>query len=96
MCDLASLSCDDLDLPDGYLLMGDKVYNNYKVEDMLHDVGVELLPIRKNNALRPVQPFFGSNLGKSLNRTISQFILKKTLMYRFAQRECHCAICWEI
>jgi hypothetical protein len=58
MSDLAALSRYDLDVPEGAWLTGDKAYNNYTVEDVLHEAGVELLPMRKNNSLRPVPPFF--------------------------------------
>jgi len=39
-------------------LTGDKAYNDYTVEDVLREGGVELLLLRKNNSHHPVPPFF--------------------------------------
>ena len=39
-------------------MTGDKAYTDYTVEDVLHEAGVELLPIRKTNSHRPLPPFF--------------------------------------
>lgn len=58
MSDTAALSRYDLDVPGGPWLTGDKAYNDYTVEDVLREVGVELLPVRKSNSLHPVPPFF--------------------------------------
>jgi hypothetical protein len=58
MSNTAALSRYNLDLPDGPCLTGDKAYNDYTVEDVLREAGVELLPIRKTNSHRPVPPFF--------------------------------------
>jgi hypothetical protein len=58
MSDTAALSRYNLDVPDGSWLTGDKAYNDYTVEDVLREAGLELLPMRKNNSLRPVPPFF--------------------------------------
>lgn len=58
MSDTAALSCYNLDVADGSWLTGDKAYNDYSVEDVLREAGLELLPMRKNNSLRPVPPFF--------------------------------------
>ena len=56
--DTAALTCFDLNVPNGSWVTGDKAYNHYTVEDVLREAGVELLPIRKTNSLRPVPPFF--------------------------------------
>ena len=58
MSDTAALSRYNLDIPTDSWLTGDKAYNDYAVEDILHEAGVELLPIRKTNSHRPVPPFF--------------------------------------
>ena len=42
----------------GSWLTGDKAYNDYTVEDILHDAERELLPMRKKNSLRPLPPYF--------------------------------------
>jgi hypothetical protein len=58
MSDTAALSRYNLDVPEGSWLTGDKAYTDYTVEDVLHEAGVELLPIRKTNSHRPLPPFF--------------------------------------
>jgi hypothetical protein len=45
------------DLPEGSQIAGDKAYNDYGVEDLLHEVGLELTPIRKKNSKRPLKPW---------------------------------------
>ena len=47
----------DSDLPEGSHVHGDKAYNNYQIEDILADVGVEMQPIRKSNSKRPHPPW---------------------------------------
>lgn len=58
LCDTSALSLYQLDLPEGAWITGDKAYNDYTVEDILREAGIELLPMRKKNSLRPVPPFF--------------------------------------
>lgn len=58
MRDTAALSRDHLDVPEGSWLTGDKAYTDDTVEDVLHEAGVELLPIRKTNSHRPLPPLF--------------------------------------
>lgn len=47
----------DFDLPEGSLIVGDKAYNNYAVEDLLEPAGIRLSPFRKKNSKRPVPPW---------------------------------------
>jgi hypothetical protein len=47
----------DFDLPEGSLVVGDKAYNNYAVEDLLAVAGIQLSPFRKKNSKRPVAPW---------------------------------------
>jgi hypothetical protein len=47
----------DFDLPEGSLVVGDKAYNNYAVEDLLELAGIYLRPFRKKNSKRPVPPW---------------------------------------
>jgi hypothetical protein len=47
----------DFDLPEGSLVVGDKAYNNYVVEDLLELAGIYLRPFRKKNSKRPVPPW---------------------------------------
>jgi hypothetical protein len=58
MRDTTALSRYTLDVPAGSWLTGDKAYTDDTVEDVLHEAGVELLPIRKTNSHRPLPPFF--------------------------------------
>lgn len=46
----------DLDLPEGSTLTGDKAYNDYAYEDLLQKVGLSLIPLRKLNSKRPLEP----------------------------------------
>jgi hypothetical protein len=47
----------DFDLPEGSLIVGDKAYNNYAIEDLLKPAGIRLSPFRKKNSKRPVPPW---------------------------------------
>ena len=58
MSDTAALPRYDFDVPEGAWLTGDKAYNDYTIEDVLREAGVELLPMRKTNFHRTVPPFF--------------------------------------
>jgi hypothetical protein len=58
MSDTTALSRYDLDIPVGAWLTGDKAYNDYNVEDVLHEADRELLPLRKKNSLRPLPLYF--------------------------------------
>lgn len=46
-----------LDLPEGSQITGDKAYTDYAVEDLLHELGLELTPLRKKNSKRPLKPW---------------------------------------
>lgn len=54
-----------LDLPAGAKLTGDKAYNDYGVEDLLQEVGLQLTPLRKKNSLRPLPPWVNYLLSSS-------------------------------
>lgn len=45
------------DLPSGATVFGDKAYNHYLAEDLLKEVGIHLLPFRKQNSTRPLPPW---------------------------------------
>ena len=51
--DTAGLQWFDFDLPDGSTVYGDKAYTWYAFEDILHDVAIDLSPMRKENSKRP-------------------------------------------
>jgi hypothetical protein len=44
------------DLPEHATITGDKAYNDYGYEDLLQDVGLHLVPLRKKNSQRPLDP----------------------------------------
>jgi hypothetical protein len=55
--DNSALSLYQLDVPEQSWITGDKAYNGYAMEDLMREAGVELLPMRKENSLRPVPPY---------------------------------------
>jgi len=55
--DGAGLYAFEFDLPEGSLIVGDKAYNNYAIEDLLEPAGIRLSPFRKQNSKRPVPPW---------------------------------------
>jgi hypothetical protein len=44
------------DLPKNATITGDKAYNDYEYEDLLKDIGLRLIPLRKKNSKRPLEP----------------------------------------
>ena len=44
------------DLPKNATITGDKAYNDYAYEDLLKDIGLHLIPLRKKNSKRPLEP----------------------------------------
>jgi len=51
--DLTVLKQHRFDLPEGSVCYGDKIYNDYKYEDLLREIaGITLKPIRKKNSKR--------------------------------------------
>jgi DDE family transposase len=58
--DIEGLKYFAFDLPEGSIVYGDKAYNDYKIEDLLHDAEhITLLPLRKKNSKRavPIWPY---------------------------------------
>jgi hypothetical protein len=55
--DTPTLKQYPFDLPKGSRITGDKAYNDYRVEDLLHEMGLELTPLRKKNSKRPLKPW---------------------------------------
>lgn len=53
--DTSGLELFDFDLPPGSMVIGDKAYNYYLIEDHLDDQGVHLRPVRKKNSKRPAE-----------------------------------------
>ncbi len=52
--DTTGLELFDFDLPSGSMVLGDKAYNHYVIEDILEDNEIHLYPIRKKNSKRPL------------------------------------------
>lgn len=55
--DTTGLEVFDFDLPEGSVVIGDKAYNYYVIEDQLAECGIELQPIRKKNSHRQLPPW---------------------------------------
>lgn len=55
--DTSALGLYVFDLPEHSWVIGDKAYNDYTIEDVMREAGIELLPLRKKNSLRPVPPY---------------------------------------
>lgn len=51
--DTRALKVYHFDLPEGALVTGDKVYNEYALEDLMLEAGRELRPLRRKNSKRP-------------------------------------------
>jgi len=45
-----ALKMYQFDLPEDALIMGDKAYNDYGLEDIMLDAHLNLLPLRKKNS----------------------------------------------
>ena len=70
--DTRALGLYNFDLPAGSLVTGDKAYNDYTIEDIIHEAGIELLPLRKKNSLRPVPAYvtyFQASIRKIIETT---------------------------
>ncbi len=44
------------DVPEKATVTGDKAYNDYRYEDLLKEIGLHLIPLRKNNSKRCLDP----------------------------------------
>ena len=55
--DTRALGLYNFDVPEYSFITGDKAYNDYTIEDVMREAGIELLPLRKKNSLRPVPAF---------------------------------------
>ncbi len=55
--DARALGLYNFDVPAQSRLTGDKAYNDYTIEDMMREVGIELLPLRKKNSLQPMPAY---------------------------------------
>lgn len=57
MSDVKGLKFFSFDLPSDAEVYADRGYNDYMFEDLLQDVGIQLLPMRKTNSKRPFPPW---------------------------------------
>lgn len=57
LSDTRALALYNFDIPEHSWIIGDKAYNNYTIEDTMREAGLDLLPLRKKNSLRPVPPY---------------------------------------
>jgi hypothetical protein len=55
VADVSGLYGMDFDLPEGAIILGDKAYNIYWLEDIIAEVGLKPLPVRKKNSKRPLE-----------------------------------------
>lgn len=55
--DTSALGLYNFDLPESSFVTGDKAYNDYTIEDVMREAGVELIPLRKKNSLRPLPAY---------------------------------------
>ena len=55
--DTSALWLYHFDVPQQSWITGDKAYHDYLIEDVLREAGIELLPLRMKNSLRPVPPY---------------------------------------
>jgi hypothetical protein len=55
--DTRALGLYNFDVPGLSFITGDKAYNDYTIEDVMREAGLELIPLRKKNSLRPVPAY---------------------------------------
>lgn len=70
--DTSALSLYNFDLPQNSFITCDKAYNDYTVEDVMREAGIELIPLRKKNSLRPVpayMTYFQASIRKIIETT---------------------------
>lgn len=51
--DVSALKLYDYDLPPASIIYGDRAYNDYQWEDIVNEAGLNLIPVRRKNSLRP-------------------------------------------
>lgn len=89
--DVKALEQHELHLPKGSILLGDKAYTSYELEDLLQEQdGVTLLPLRKKNLTRQYEPIVKQviqSTRKIVETTISciQRLLPKAIVARSAR-----------
>lgn len=74
--DTSGLDSFTFDVPPGSLIIGDKAYNLYRVEDDLDELGIQLRPVRKKNLKRQEPGWFKylQNLYRKIVETTGSMI----------------------
>jgi hypothetical protein len=70
--DTCALALYNFDLPTDTFVTGDKAYNDYTIEDVVRAAGIQLIPLRKKNSLRPVpayMTYFQASIRKIIETT---------------------------
>jgi hypothetical protein len=70
--DTSALALYNFDLAQGSFVTGDKAYNDYTIKDVMREAGLELIPLRKKNSLRPVpayMTYFQARIRKIIETT---------------------------
>lgn len=67
--DTSALKVYNFDVPEHSWITGDKAYNDYLVEDIMREAGIDLLPLRKKNSLRSV-PAYMTYLQASIRKMV--------------------------
>ena len=55
--DTSALGLYNFDLPEYSFVTGDKAYNDYTIEDVMREAGIQLIPLRKKNSHRAVPAY---------------------------------------
>jgi hypothetical protein len=82
--DTSAFRLYNFDLPQGSFVTGDKGYNHYTIEDLLREAGIELIPLRKKNSLRPAPAYvtyFQASIRKIIEttRSLFEYLLPKSI-----------------
>lgn len=75
--DISAFHNFKFDLPDGSVILADKAYNDYALEDSLKEEGIHLMPIRKKNSKRKYESFTESGIKLIRKRIESAFSVIK-------------------
>ena len=77
--DVSATSLYDYDLAAGSIIYGDKAYNLYYWEDIMAEVDLNLMPIRKKNSKRPYPPWvhYWQRVDRKIVETTGSFIEQK-------------------
>lgn len=95
--DISGLQELPIDLPEGSIIFGDKAYNSYEVEDVLFERDkITLLPKRKKNQKRRLEPLQEWLLSKKRNRIETSFSSIVSRMPRTIRARTEAGFCLKI